>query len=159
MLVKGYLSCFNIEKKMIWFKNYTLEEINVFNKKTLLEHLDIQITALNSDSIEGTMPVDERTVQPMRLLHGGASCVLAESLASIGSFLIVDPTKEIALGQHIEATHLRPANSGRVRGVATIVHKGSTMHMWSIKIYNQDNKLICDSKLVMAIRSKETKTQ
>ncbi len=140
--------------KMIWFKNYTLHEVNQFNKKTLLEHLDIQITTLNSESIEGTMPVDERTYQPMRLLHGGASCVLAESLASIGSYLIIDPEKEIALGQHIEATHLRPASSGRVKGVATITHKGSTMHMWNIKIYNQENKLICDSKLILAIRAK-----
>lgn len=143
---------------MIWFKDYTLNEVNNFNKKTLLDHLDIQITLLGVDSIEGTMPVDERTVQPMRLLHGGASCVLAESLASIGSFLIVDPTKEIALGQHIEATHLRPASSGRVRGVATITHRGSTMHMWNIKIFNQDDKLICDSKLIMAIRPKELKS-
>ncbi len=139
---------------MIWFKKYSLEEVNNFNKKTLLDHLDIQITALTDDSIEGTMPVDERTFQPMRLLHGGASCVLAESLASIGSFLTIDPSKEVALGQHIEATHLRPASSGRVRGVATITHKGSTMHMWNIKIFNQENKLICDSKLILAIRAK-----
>ena len=139
---------------MIWFKKYTLDEVNTFNKKTILEHLDIQITALNEDSIEGTMPVDERTFQPMRLLHGGASCVLAESLASIGSFLVIDPSKEVALGQHIEATHLRPASSGRVRGVASITHKGSTMHMWNIKIYNQENKLVCDSKLILAIRPK-----
>ena len=139
---------------MIWFKDYTLDDVNKFNKKTLMEHLDIQITELTDKSIAGTMPVDERTFQPMRLLHGGANCVLAETLASIGSNLIIDPAKEMALGQHIEATHLRPASSGRVRGVAEVIHKGATMHMWSIKIYNEENKLLCDSKMIMAIREK-----
>ncbi len=141
---------------MIWHKNYTLEEVNRFNKKTMMEHLDIQVTGIGEDWIEGTMPVDERTFQPMRLLHGGASCVLAETLASIASNLVIDPKSEMALGQHIEATHLRPANQGRVRGVAKIIHKGSTMHMWNITIFNHEDKQICDSKMIMAIREKKS---
>ncbi len=135
----------------LWFKELSLEKINQLNKDTLVSHLDIQITHFDESSLSGTMPVDDRTVQPFRLLHGGASCVLSETLGSIAANLTLDNSTHRAVGQHIEATHLRPVSSGKVTGKAQIVHKGKTSQLWRIEIYNEDNKLVCDSKILMAI--------
>ena len=98
------------------------------------------------------MPVDHRTVQPFRLLHGGASCVLAETLGSIASNLIVDPKKFYAVGQSINANHIRSAKEGdqAVKGIATPIHLGRQSHVWEINIYNEQGKLICVSRLTMA---------
>jgi 1,4-dihydroxy-2-naphthoyl-CoA hydrolase len=101
------------------------------------------------------MPVDERTVQPYRLLHGGASCVLAESLGSIAANMCIDSSEKVAVGQHIEATHIRSATKGLVRGVAKAVHIGGNSHTWRIEIFNDEGKLICDSKIIMAIIKKK----
>lgn len=135
----------------IWSHDLTLDSINKFNQGTLVSHLDIKITEFGDDTLTGTMPVDERTFQPYRLLHGGASCVLAESLGSIAANLTLDNKVEVAVGQHIEATHLRPVTSGRVKGIAKNVHKGKTSQLWKIEIYNEEYKLVCDSKILMAI--------
>ncbi len=145
------------EKKSIWHKHYELEEINLFNQNTLVSCLGISITALNPTSIEGTMPINENTIQPYGLLHGGASCVLSESLASIGSNLIIDPKFHMALGLSIEATHLRPVkqNTQFVRGLSTIIHQGRTLHLWNTKIYDHNDQLICDSKMSIIIKNKE----
>lgn len=139
---------------MIWNKALDLQKINLFNKNTLVELLDIQITKFGDDSLEGTMPVDEKTFQPMKLLHGGASCVLAESLGSIAANLVIDQSKFAAFGQHIEATHIRPVKSGLVRGVAKALALGKTSQTWNIQIFNEENKLVCDSKLIVAVREK-----
>ncbi len=138
----------------IWSHDLTLESINKFNQGTLVSHLDIKITEFGDDTLTGTMPVDERTFQPYRLLHGGASCVLAESLGSIAANLTLDNNIEVAVGQHIEATHLRPVMKGLVKGVAKLSHKGRTSQLWKIEIYNEENKLVCDSKILMAIIKK-----
>ena len=116
-----------------------------------MSHLDIKLTAAGDDTLEGTMPVDDRTVQPFRLLHGGASCVLAETLGSIAANMCIDTKEKMAVGQHIEATHLKSATKGLVRGVAKAIHIGNSMHTWRIEIFNDENKLICDSKIIMAI--------
>ncbi len=139
---------------MIWKNALNLEKINQFNKNTLVDLLDISITNFGDDFLEGTMPVNEKTFQPMKLLHGGASCVLAESLASIAANLVIDQNTSAAFGQHIEATHLRPVKNGLVRGVAKALLLGKTSQTWNIQIFNEDNKLICDSKLLVAIRDK-----
>ena len=135
----------------IWKKPVDLVELNHFNLKTLVSHLDIKLTAAGDDTLEGTMPVDDRTVQPFRLLHGGASCVLAETLGSIAANMCIDTKEKMAVGQHIEATHLKSATKGLVRGVAKAIHIGNSMHTWRIEIFNDENKLICDSKIIMAI--------
>ncbi|OIQ18233.1 MAG: esterase [Bacteriovorax sp. MedPE-SWde] len=138
----------------IWANELDLLKINEFNKNTLVSHLDISITKLEDDSIEGTMPVDQRTHQPFGVLHGGASCVLAESLGSIASNLCLDNTKFYAVGLEINANHVRPVRDGIVRGVAQNIHLGKTTHIWDIKIYNEDDKLVCISRLTMAVVSK-----
>ncbi len=139
----------------IWFKDVELERMNKMSSNTLVSHIGIALTAVGDDTLEGTMPVDERTFQPARLLHGGASCVLAETLGSIAANMCIDTSEKMAVGQHIEATHIRPATKGHVRGVAKAIYIGKTSQTWRIEIFNDDNKLICDSKIVMAIIPKK----
>lgn len=135
----------------IWLRPIDLESLNNFSSKTLVSHLGIKFTASGEDFLEGTMPVDDRTVQPYRLLHGGASCVLAESLGSIAASFCIDTNDFMAVGQHIEATHIRSVTKGEVRGRARAVHLGKSSQVWRIEIFNEDGKLVCDSKIVMAI--------
>ncbi|MDD4974466.1 MAG: hotdog fold thioesterase [Bacteriovorax sp.] len=135
----------------IWLRPVDLESLNKFSAATLVAHLGIIITNSGGDYLEGTMPVDDRTVQPYRLLHGGASCVLAESLGSIAANLCIDTKEFMAVGQHIEATHIRSATKGIVTGKARAIHLGRSSQIWRIEICNEDGKMICDSKLIMAI--------
>jgi 1,4-dihydroxy-2-naphthoyl-CoA hydrolase len=140
----------------IWFnKNVTLEQMNKYSEKTLVSHIGIQLTKLGEDFLEGTMPVDERTFQPAKLLHGGASCVLAETLGSVAANMCIDTKEKMAVGQHIEATHLRSATKGLVRGVAKIIYMGRSSQTWRIEIFNDEGKQICDSKIIMAIVNKK----
>ncbi|MBY0413378.1 MAG: hotdog fold thioesterase [Bdellovibrionales bacterium] len=140
----------------IWFnKNVTVEQLNKFSEKTLVTHIGITLTKIGEDTLEGTMPVDERTFQPARLLHGGASCVLAESLGSIAANMCIDTKEKMAVGQHIEATHLRSATKGLVRGVAKNIYMGKSSQTWRIEIFNDEGKMICDSKIIMAVVTKK----
>lgn len=126
--------------------------LNEMCKATIAEQIGIEITALNDDSLEGRMPVDHRTHQPMGILHGGASVVLAETLGSIASYLcITDHTKEAAVGLNITADHLRPVSSGYVRGIARPIKIGAKIHLWSIEIRNEKDQLVCVSKLSVMI--------
>ena len=139
----------------IWFKEVNLEVINKFSQKTLVSHIGIILTKVSDNTLEGTMPVAAPTFQPAKLLHGGASCVLSETLGSIAANLCIDTNEKMAVGQHIEATHIRPATKGHVRGVAKPIYIGKTSQTWRIEIFNDDNKLICDSKIIMAIIAKK----
>jgi 1,4-dihydroxy-2-naphthoyl-CoA hydrolase len=138
----------------IWFKDTNIQALKEGSLNTLVSHIGIELTKIGDDTLEGTMPVDERTFQPARLLHGGASCVLAETLGSIAANMCIDTSTKMAVGQHIEATHLRSATKGFVRGVAKAIHIGKSSHTWRIEIYNDEQKLICDSKIIMAIVAK-----
>jgi 1,4-dihydroxy-2-naphthoyl-CoA hydrolase len=100
------------------------------------------------------MPVDQRTKQPYGLLHGGASCALAETIGSVASQLILDPNKFICVGLEINANHIRSARNGYVTGIAKPLHLGGTTHVWDIKIYDDGNQLICISRLTLAILKK-----
>jgi 1,4-dihydroxy-2-naphthoyl-CoA hydrolase len=140
----------------IWHKDYTIEQVNGRGQKTLVDHLDIKITAIGEDTLSGTMPVDHTTVQPARILHGGASCVLAESLGSIAANMVIDTSKFIAVGQSISANHLRPGLEGEtVLGVARALHLGKKSQIWDIDIFNEKQKMICSSRLTMAIIEKK----
>lgn len=139
----------------IWFREPSVEEAGKMRAGTLLETLDIQITEVGDDYLCGTMPVDHRTVQPYGILHGGASVALAESLGSIAAHLVVDSSQYYSVGMEINANHLRPATKGRVKGTATPIHLGRSSHVWSIEITNEVGKLICISRITMAIVSKE----
>jgi 1,4-dihydroxy-2-naphthoyl-CoA hydrolase len=139
----------------IWFnKELSIEELSALGKRTMAETLDIRFTETGKDFIKATMPVDHRTHQPYGLLHGGASCVLAETLGSIASAHVIDPEKFICVGIEINANHIRSVRSGLVTGITTPIHIGASTHVWDIKIYDDREKLICISRLTVAILKK-----
>lgn len=135
----------------IWFKPYTIKDIQWMLNDNMCTTIGIEITEITPDSIKGKMPVDHRTVQPMKILHGGASVALAETLGSVGSNLIVDNSKYACVGLDINANHLRPASSGYVYAEAKPIHIGKKTHVWSIEIKNEAGKLVCISRLTMAV--------
>ena len=135
--------------------NVPLTAINAMSKNTLLEQLGIIITAVGTDHITGTMPVDQRTHQPMGLLHGGASAALIESLGSMGSSLIADMQKFSIVGIEINANHVSGARSGIVTGTARIVHCGKTTHLWQVDIHDENKKLICTGRLTVLVVPKK----
>jgi 1,4-dihydroxy-2-naphthoyl-CoA hydrolase len=135
----------------IWFTSPNIEQLLPFTKKTMVEHLGIEITAIGDDYLEARMPVDMRAHQPAGLLHGGASVVLAETLGSFGAFLCVNPTEKTCVGLEINANHIRSVRSGFVTGRATPRHLGKTTHVWDITITNEAGDLVCLSRLTMAI--------
>ena len=137
---------------MIWKQEFTLEGLNNFSQNTLVEHLGIEITEHTEDSLTGRMSVDHRTVQPMRVLHGGASAALAETLGSVASVLCIeDPTRHTAVGIELNASHLRSARKGFVYGTAKAIRIGRRVHVWQIDIRDEAAKLVCVSRLTMAI--------
>jgi 1,4-dihydroxy-2-naphthoyl-CoA hydrolase len=140
---------------MIWFnKNFSLEYLQSLGKGTMGEHIGIEFTEAGADFLKGRMPVDHRTRQPYGLLHGGASCVLAETLGSVASAFVIDDKKYICVGLEINANHIRGVREGYVTGIVTPLHLGSTTHVWDIKIYDEREKLVCVSRLTVAILEK-----
>ena len=135
-------------------KEDLLKKLNEMSVNTMVQQLGIVITNVGDDFIEGTMPVDHRTHQPYGLLHGGASCVLAETLGSVASAKVIDPEKFICVGIEINANHIRSVRSGLVTGITTPIHIGASTHVWDIKIYDEREKLICISRLTVAILKK-----
>ena len=139
----------------IWFnKGLSIENFRPSDNKTMSEHLGIEWTELGDDFLKARMPVDHRTKQQYGLLHGGASCVLIETIGSFASAMVVDTSKYQCVGLEINANHVRSATDGYVTGIATSLHLGKSTHVWDIKIYNEDNKLICVGRLTVAIIEK-----
>ena len=135
----------------IWRSLRTIEELNGNRQGTLIGHLGILFTEIGADFVRGTMPVDTRTAQPYGLLHGGASVALAETLGSMGASMCVDAAEYQVVGQEINANHVRAARSGLVTGTARAVHLGGRTHVWTIDIVNEAQKLICISRITMAV--------
>ena len=135
----------------IWRSLRTVEELNGNRQGTLIENLGILFTEIGTDFVRATMPVDARTVQPYGLLHGGASVALAETLGSMGASMCVDTDEYQVVGQEINANHVRAARSGLVTGTARAVHVGGRTHVWSIDIVNDAHKLVCISRITMAV--------
>lgn len=134
----------------MWKKIQTLQELQSACTSTLVESLGIEFTALGENYIEARMPVDERTMQPMGLLHGGASAALAETLGGAGAYLSVEEGT-ICVGLEINANHVRPAGRGWVIGRAEPLHKGRTTQVWNISIRNEAGNLVCVSRLTVAV--------
>ena len=133
----------------------TLESLNHLGKNTLAEHLGIAFTEVGTDYLLAKMPVDYRTVQPLRLLHGGASVAFAETLGSVAAFLYINPDTHYALGLEINANHLRSvAETGWVWGRVSPLHIGRRTHVWEIRITNEADKLVCVSRITLAIMEK-----
>lgn len=141
---------------MIWFKkDLQLSHLATINKNTMGEHIGLEFTELGDDYIKAKIPVDKRTQQPYGILHGGASCVLAETLGSIASAMVINHETHMSLGVEINANHIRSANHGFVEGVCKPVHLGSTIHVWEIKIFDENKKLTCVSRLTVIIKKRK----
>lgn len=128
----------------------SLEQMNAMNKNTIMEQIGIVYTEAGENYVCGTMPVNHKTHQPMGLLHGGASCVLAESLGSIGSALIAGKDFNIT-GIEINANHVRGIREGMVTGKATLIHHGRSTHIWQIDLKDEQQRLVCTSRLTVLI--------
>ena len=132
----------------------TLTDLNALNKGTMGENLGIEFTEIEEDRISATMPVDHRTVQPYGILHGGASLSLAETLGSVAAYCSIDVSKYLSVGLEINANHIKSARSGYVTGTAKAIHIGKSTHVWAIEIVDEAEKLICTSRITMAIIEK-----
>ncbi len=135
----------------IWFAQDPWSRVGAWPGGTLIEHLGIRITAIGDDWVEGTMPVDARTRQPYGVLHGGASAALAETLGSFAANLVLDPALGHAVGQELNASHVRPALEGLVTGRARPAHLGRRSQVWTIEIRNAAGQLTCLARLTMAV--------
>ncbi len=138
---------------MIWKTPPTLESMNAMGPRTLGATLGMNFVDFGDDYLVAEMPVDERTVQPFRLLHGGASVALAETLGSVAGYLSLDdPKKNIVVGVDINASHLRSvAEGGMVRGTVRPVRIGRTVQVWQIEIEDQRGKLVCVSRITCQV--------
>jgi len=139
----------------IWYKPFTIEELQQFVRNTLFDHLGIEFIEIGEDFLKATMPVDHRTKQPYGLLHGGSNAALAESLASIAATLTVDYQKQFAVGVELNVNHLRPVTRGKVTGVARPIKLGKTVHVWDIQIFNDQEQLSAVSRLTLMIVDKK----
>ncbi len=138
--------------KRIWPSHLSLEVLNGDQLNiNMTKNLDIQFSEIQDGALKATMPVDHRTQQPYGMLHGGASVVLAETMGSVASNVLVYENGQMAVGIHIDANHLRSESSGLVTGICTPLHLGQQIHVWEIKIYNEADKLLCSSKLTTKI--------
>jgi 1,4-dihydroxy-2-naphthoyl-CoA hydrolase len=138
-------------QKQLWKSPVTIDELERWNRGTIHDSLGIRFTEVGDDFLEATLPVDERTRQAAGLLHGGASVVLAESLGSIASALVVGPQDKRCVGVEINASHLGSMQTGLVTGRVTPIRLGKTLHVWKIEITSQ-SRPICHARLTVMIR-------
>ncbi len=134
----------------IWRNHFTLDELNEHGRNTMIEWLGIRIVEIGDDYLRASMPVDHRTHQPIGLLHGGASVVLAETIGSVAANLMAEPG-HYCLGLDINANHLRSVREGVVYAIARPIHVGRTTQVWDIRINDEHDKPVCISRLTMAV--------
>ncbi|MBN8294128.1 hotdog fold thioesterase [Rhodobacter sp. NTK016B] len=137
--------------KPIWKTPFSIERANQLSEGCVNARLGIELIEAGPDYVVARMPVDERTKQPAGILHGGASVLLAETLASFAGAFCVDPKTQSVVGQEINANHLRSATGGFVTGTARPLHLGRRSHVWEIHITNDDGKLVCVSRMTLAV--------
>ena len=135
--------------KPIWYKGPPTGDAHY--DVGLSKHIGIELIEAGDDFLKGRMPVDDRTLQPFGLLHGGASVVLAETLASIASAATVDLERQTIVGLEINANHLRGVRKGYVTGIARPIHLGRTTQVWDIRLFDEDGKPTCISRCTTAI--------
>lgn len=135
----------------IWTQTPNLEQMMEASRNTAVHHMGIEYLEVGDDYVKGRMPVDERTVQPFGILHGGASVVLAETLGSMAANCCLKDPNTVAVGLDINANHIRPVTEGWVYGTATALHIGGTTQVWEIRLENEQGKTTCISRLTMAV--------
>lgn len=139
----------------IWQADITLELITAKNRNTMMEHLGIEFVAIGDDYLSARMPIDHRTKQPYGIMHGGASCVLAETVGSTAANFCINQEKSHCVGLDINTNHIRSVQSGYVLGTAKPFHLGKSTQVWSIEIVNEENKLVSITRLTMAVLQKQ----
>ena len=135
----------------IWRDSVPLEILQQRSQSTLVSHLGIEFIEVGDDYLKARMPVDARTHQPARMLHGGASVALAETLASWAATFVVDREKNHCVGLEINANHVRAIGSGWVIGTARPLHLGRSTQIWEVRITDESDRLVCISRVTMAI--------
>ena len=135
--------------------NVTVDSVNERHQNTLVSHLGIEVIEVGNDYMVAKMPVDNRTKQPLGLLHGGASVVLAETLGSVAANCVVDNRKQFCVGLEINANHIKSAREGYVYGTTRPVHIGGKTQIWEIHIKNEAGQLTCISRITMAVMDKK----
>jgi len=141
--------------KPIWKRPITVELLNAIHVDTTVSHLGIEFLEVGDDFIRARAPVDSRTRQPMGILHGGISVLLAESLGSCGAAFSSEPDQRV-VGLEINANHLRSVKEGSVIGVGRPIHRGRTTHVWHIELSNDKGQLTCVSRITLAVLAPET---
>ncbi len=139
----------------IWFREYSLQELNHIMIDTLITHVGIEFIEIGDDFLRARMPVDKRTRQPMGILHGGASVVLAETLGSGASNLAINRDEFYAVGLEINANHVRSVSGGYVIGTARPLHLGKTTQVWEMQIRDEEENLVCVSRMTNVVLKKE----
>lgn len=138
------------------FKDVSLSEINSRNSSTLMQSLGIECIEIGTDFLVVRMPVDERTIQPMGILHGGASAALIETVGSMGSTLLIDLNTKTPVGLELNCNHIWSVKSGFVLATGTLVHCGRRTHVWQVDIHEAESKkLVCTGRLTVMIIEKE----
>jgi 1,4-dihydroxy-2-naphthoyl-CoA hydrolase len=136
----------------IWFKKFEIEMLNGLRNANMAGHLGIEFLEVSDNHLKARMPVDERTKQAFGILHGGASCVLSETLGSVAAWMCIDSDKKRAVGIEINANHIRPVSEGFVTGICKPIQIGRSIHVWNTEIFRDDGKLSCTSRLTCAIK-------
>jgi 1,4-dihydroxy-2-naphthoyl-CoA hydrolase len=145
-----------LENKYIWLsKDLSLAALESYMPSTMAAHLGMEWTEIGTDYLKLRMPVDHRTHQPYGILHGGASCALAETVGSVASHLMIDNEKFICVGLEINANHVRSAKDGFITATASPLHIGKSTHVWDIKLHDDAGKLVCISRLTVAVLEKK----
>ena len=139
----------------IWFREYSLDEIRALQHGNMSAHIGIEFVRVGPDHLDARMPVDERTTQPDGILHGGASVAFAETLGSVGGAMVVDRERYQVVGQEINANHIRAVREGFVHGTARPIHLGRRSQVWAIEIVNDQERLVCVSRLTLAVLERQ----
>jgi len=136
----------------IWKQNISIDQLNHLNNNTMGAAIGLEFTGFGENYLEATLPVDHRTIQPMGLLHGGASVALAETLGSVaGNLVLDDPDRQAVVGIEINANHLRSVKTGKVIGRVEPIRIGRSIQVWRIVIRDQNNRQVCESRLTSMI--------
>lgn len=138
----------------IWITPIDINAINQQAKNTLISHLGIEFTEAGDHHLTAVMPIHQNLLQPMGIMHGGASCVLAETVGSVAANFCIDQKIKMCVGLDININHLRQVQSGILTATAKPLHLGKTTQVWEIKIVNEQNKLVAISRLTVAILTK-----
>lgn len=139
------------QSSAIWFERPDADAINRLHEGTAVSHLGIVVTAIGDDYIEATMPVDERTLQPFGIMHGGASLLLAETLASLAGNNCVDPARQHTVGVDVNASHVRAVRDGTVTGTVRPLHLGRKLHVWDVRVTDERGKAVCIARLTLNV--------